>query len=113
MLTRPRQSSTVPMKSLPIGASHRIRVWARSFCGTSDSHSLPIPYNDSYIYQRIWKSDNLKIGGRLDFGALGNKLIMGHSLGSPMTVTTSSATSKKQSGSHAYTHDRNDQVEIG
>ncbi|KAF9025877.1 hypothetical protein BDZ89DRAFT_1161536 [Hymenopellis radicata] len=103
---------TVPMKSLPIGASHRLRVWMRTFCGTSDTASLSIPYNDSYIYQRIWKSDSLKIGGHLDFSALGSKMIVGHSLGSPTTVTTATATSKKRVG-QPHPQDANDHVEIG
>lgn len=85
----------------------------KTFCGTSDTASLNIPYNDSYIYQRIWKSDSLKIGGRLDFSSLSNKMIVGHSLGSPTTVTTATATSKKRVGQLNLPQDANDQVEIG
>lgn len=31
----------------------------------------------SFVYQRIWKSDDFKLGGELFFQSLGTKLVMG------------------------------------
>ncbi|KAF5393058.1 hypothetical protein D9757_001117 [Collybiopsis confluens] len=84
---------TVPMSSMPAGASHRIRVWLKTLLPFPDqdnqSSNISLPFNDSYIYQRIWKSDSLKLGARLDFFALGTKMIMGYSNGPPKTFTVS------------------------
>jgi len=80
---------TVPTASMPVGASHKIRVWIRSLVpltAIDPSTSCVLPFNDSYIYQRIWKSDSFKIGGRLDFATLGSKMIMGFSSGMPETI---------------------------
>ena len=81
--------STVQTASVPVGASHKIRVWIRSLVpltATDPSTSYALPFNDSYIYQRIWKCDSFKIGGRLDFESLGSKMIMGFSSGMPETI---------------------------
>jgi len=80
---------TVPNTSMPVGASHKIRVWIRSLVpltATDPSSSYALPFNDSYIYQRIWKCDSFKIGGRLDFETLGSNMIMGFSSGMPQTI---------------------------
>ncbi|KAJ6560188.1 hypothetical protein B0H19DRAFT_944609 [Mycena capillaripes] len=78
---------TMPVRSMPTGASHRLRVWLKT--------PLPPPVVppgalqpgvDSYVYQRVWKSDAFKIGARLDFEALGPRLVMGTSAGPPQTV---------------------------
>ncbi|KAJ7181609.1 hypothetical protein C8R43DRAFT_1083826 [Mycena crocata] len=80
---------TVPVRSVPTGASHRLRVWLKSLVapvpvdGDSLVHS---PFVDSYVYQRVWKSDTFKMGARLDFEALGPKLIMCAATGAPQTV---------------------------
>ncbi|KAG5648749.1 hypothetical protein DXG03_000096 [Asterophora parasitica] len=79
----------VPISSIPAGSSHRIRVWLKSLVNLSASTPSALPFHDSYIYQRIWKSDNFKIGARLDFEAMSNKTIMGFSAGAPVTVETS------------------------
>ncbi|KAF9006741.1 hypothetical protein BDQ17DRAFT_1389501 [Cyathus striatus] len=75
---------------MPAGASHRLRVWLRSLVPLSSSNptaSYTLPFNDSYIYHRIWKSDAFKIGARLDFDSLGSKMIMGFpSSGGPQTI---------------------------
>ncbi|KAJ7055104.1 hypothetical protein C8F01DRAFT_1161064 [Mycena amicta] len=71
---------TVPVRSVPSGASHRLRIWLRSFVQpTPSANGDPISHllDSSYVYQRVWKTDTFKIGGRLDFDALGPKLIMG------------------------------------
>lgn len=81
--------STVPTNSMPIGAAHKLRVWLRSVVPLSASDpttSYVIPFNDSYIYQRIWKCDSFKIGGRLDFESLGTKMILGFSTTMPETI---------------------------
>ncbi|KAJ6532277.1 hypothetical protein DFH09DRAFT_933370, partial [Mycena vulgaris] len=70
---------TVPVRSVPVGASHRLRVWLRT---RAPADSL----SDAYLYQRMWKSDAFKIGARLDFEALGPTLIMGFAEGGPTTV---------------------------
>ncbi|KAF7297501.1 hypothetical protein MIND_00983900 [Mycena indigotica] len=60
---------TVPVRSVPTGASHRLRVWLRTTA--PDRPAAP------FVYQRVWKTDGFKVGGRLDFDALGPRLIMG------------------------------------
>ncbi|KAI6034910.1 hypothetical protein F5J12DRAFT_886741 [Pisolithus orientalis] len=42
----------------------------------SPSSSVSSQVTESYIYQRLWKTDDFKIGAYLDFDALGSKLIM-------------------------------------
>jgi len=90
---------TVPMNSMPAGASHRIRVWLKTFLpfpSNENDHSsnISLPFNDSYVYQRIWKSDSLKLGARLDFFTLGSKMVMGYSNGPPKTYTVSQTRDK-------------------
>ncbi|KAF8165691.1 hypothetical protein B0H34DRAFT_649658 [Crassisporium funariophilum] len=83
---------TIPSQSIPSGASHKLRVWLRSLVPLSSSDpttSYVLPFNDSYIYQRIWKCDSFKIGGRLDFESLGAKMVMGFSSGIPETIVMS------------------------
>ncbi|KAF8827234.1 hypothetical protein HHX47_DHR5000568 [Lentinula edodes] len=89
-------ASTVPMSSMPAGASHRIRVWLKTFLPfpNDQSSNISLPFNDSYVYQRIWKSDSLKIGARLDFYSLGAKMVMGYSNGPPKTFTVSQTRDK-------------------
>ncbi|KAL0950087.1 hypothetical protein HGRIS_010088 [Hohenbuehelia grisea] len=86
---------TVPLTSTPPGASHRIRVWMRSVAPfPTDSRangSFQMPFSESFIYQRIWKSDAFKLGAHLDFGALGSKVVLGFSSGAPSTITTTRA----------------------
>ncbi|KAJ3516814.1 hypothetical protein NLJ89_g889 [Agrocybe chaxingu] len=80
---------SIPSNSIPSGASHKLRVWIRSLVPLSTSDpttSYVLPFNDSYIYQRLWKDDGFKIGGRLDFESLGTKMIMGFSSGAPETI---------------------------
>ncbi|KAK0190488.1 hypothetical protein F5146DRAFT_556477 [Armillaria mellea] len=108
---------TVPLKSLPVGASHRIRVWVKTSSGGQTSEPSPhniMPFTESHVYQRVWKSDALKIGARLDFDALGSKMTMGYMQGGPKTVATAmSSNVKKRFG---YTgvigEETNEQVEI-
>jgi len=82
---------TVPIQSAPIGASHRIRVWLKSLATPPDepATAYSLPFNDSYVYQRIWKSDTLKIGARLNFESMmGHKAVMGISSRGPQTIVT-------------------------
>ena len=77
---------------MPAGASHKLRVWIRSLVPLSSadpSTSYVLPFNDSYIYQRIWKCDSFKIGGRLEFESLGPKMTLGFSSGMPETIVMS------------------------
>jgi len=90
---------TVPMNSMPAGASHRIRVWLKTFLPfpsneNDQSSNISLPFSDSYVYQRIWKSDSLKLGARLDFFTLGTKMIMGYSNGPSKTYTVSQTRDK-------------------
>jgi len=62
---------------MPPGASHRIRVWLRTPFVSLSPASSAISSGESYIYQRIWKSDEFKLGAGLNFEALGSKLVMG------------------------------------
>jgi hypothetical protein len=81
--------SSVPTPAMPAGASHKLHVWIRSLVpltATDPSTSYVLPFNDSYIYQRLWKCDSFKIGGRLDFESLGSKMLMGFSSGMPETI---------------------------
>jgi hypothetical protein len=45
-----------------------------------------LPFNDSYIYQRVWKTDSFEIGSKLEFETLGPKMVMGFSSGRPQTI---------------------------
>ncbi|KAF9567434.1 hypothetical protein CPC08DRAFT_681331 [Agrocybe pediades] len=79
---------TTPSNSVPQGASHKLRVWLRSLVPLPPSDpatSYALPFNDSYIYQRIWKYDAFKIGSRLDFDSLGSKMVKGFLAGPPQT----------------------------
>ncbi|KAF8645516.1 hypothetical protein AX16_007800 [Volvariella volvacea WC 439] len=77
---------TVPMESKPPGASHQLRVWLRSLISLSTTDPYSLPFNDSYIYQRIYKNDGFKIGGKLDFASLNTKVVMGFSTGQPQVI---------------------------
>jgi hypothetical protein len=80
---------TTPSVSMPAGALHKLCVWIRSLVPLSSvdpSTPYVLPFNDSYIYQRIWKCDSFKIGGRLEFETLGPKMAMGFSSGMPETI---------------------------
>lgn len=70
--------STIPVQSMPPGATHRIRVWLKSLVPLTTDPAIahPLPFGDSYIYQRLFKLDEFKVGGRLEFNALGNRLVM-------------------------------------
>ncbi|KAF9266249.1 hypothetical protein L218DRAFT_897264 [Marasmius fiardii PR-910] len=81
---------TVPMNSIPAGASHRLRVWLKTLLPLpAESGAEIYPFNDSYIYQRIHKSDSLKIGSCLDFDSVGSKMVMGYPAGPPKIFTVS------------------------
>jgi hypothetical protein len=43
---------------------------------------------DSYVYQHVRRSDAFKIGARLDFEALGPRIVMGSPPRAPQTVVT-------------------------
>lgn len=84
---------SVPMTSTPAGASHRIRIWVRSLApfptepGPVGHYTLP--FTDSYIYHRVWKSDGFRLGAHLDFLSLSNKMVLGFAASStPQTVVT-------------------------
>jgi hypothetical protein len=62
---------------MPPGASHRIRVWLRTPFVSLSPASSAVSSGESYIYQRIWKSDEFKLGAGLNFEALSSKLVMG------------------------------------
>lgn len=76
---------TTPRSSLPAGASHTLRVWLRSSLSASQD-SLISP--TSYFYQRVWKTDSLIVGSKLDFNSLGNKVIMGSARSGPETIVS-------------------------
>jgi len=81
---------STPVQSMPIGATHKLRVWLRSLVPLTNDPAIsrPLPFGDSYIYQRIFKMEEFKVGGRLEFSALGNKLVMGFApRGGPETIT--------------------------
>jgi hypothetical protein len=80
------------VQSLPAGATHRLRIWLRGLVPLTNDPAMshPLPFNDSYIYQRVFQLDDFKIGGRLEFHALGNKLVMAFPhCGGPETVQMS------------------------
>ncbi|THV08154.1 hypothetical protein K435DRAFT_641407 [Dendrothele bispora CBS 962.96] len=87
---------TVPMNSVPAQASHRLRIWLKTYL-PSDPSITPqanfhmIPFNDSFVYQRIYKSDTFKVGFKLDFSALGGKMVMGTPNGPPKAYSVSHA----------------------
>lgn len=63
---------TIPLDSKPAGATHRLRVWLRS----------PSPFNvegeshGEYAYQRVWSTDEFRIGGFLNFADISNRVIL-------------------------------------
>ncbi|KAJ7827677.1 hypothetical protein B0H14DRAFT_3720435 [Mycena olivaceomarginata] len=73
---------TVPGRSVPAGASHRLRVWLKTRRDDPSARAL----DDSYVYQPVRRSAAFKIGARLDFKALGPRIIMGSLAGAPQTV---------------------------
>ncbi|KAF7335272.1 hypothetical protein MSAN_02337900 [Mycena sanguinolenta] len=79
---------TVPVRSIPTGASHRVRLWLKTRADppTPVSPSAQARAVESYVYQRVWKSDAFKIGARLDFEAIGPRLVMGSPAGPPQTI---------------------------
>ncbi|KAJ7461979.1 hypothetical protein FB451DRAFT_1404473 [Mycena latifolia] len=77
---------TVPVRSVPVGASHRLRVWLKSLDPPVPPDASVVSFPKSYVYQHVWKSDVFKIGARLDFETLGPSLIMGVVAGAPQTV---------------------------
>ncbi|GLB34164.1 hypothetical protein LshimejAT787_0110480 [Lyophyllum shimeji] len=79
---------TVPIKSVPAGASHRVGVWLKSLINLSANTPTALPFPDSYVYQRIWKSDAFKIGAGLDFESMSPKATMGFAAGPPQTIVT-------------------------
>ncbi|KAF8838379.1 hypothetical protein BDN67DRAFT_982585 [Paxillus ammoniavirescens] len=68
---------SIPITSKPPGASHRLRFWLRTPPPSpSPASSIASHPAESYIYQLLWKTDDFKVGGNLDFEALGHKLVM-------------------------------------
>ncbi|KAI0068541.1 hypothetical protein BV25DRAFT_1866539 [Artomyces pyxidatus] len=69
---------TMPISSTPQGASHRLRLWLRGPRQSSGPPYRPVDGRSaSSVCQRIWSTDDFKLGDMLDFTALGPKLIMG------------------------------------
>ncbi|KAH7916226.1 hypothetical protein BJ138DRAFT_996226 [Hygrophoropsis aurantiaca] len=69
---------SIPISSTPAGASHRLRCWLRTpYVSHSPVSSVISHPTESYIYQRLWKCDDFKLGAKLNFEALGSKLAMG------------------------------------
>ncbi|KAJ7584346.1 hypothetical protein C8J56DRAFT_149924 [Mycena floridula] len=103
---------TVPMQSAPEGASHRVRVWLKTYSSApvDPTSTFSLPFSDSYVYQRIWKSDSFKIGAQLDFGSLANrKMVMGFSVGGgPKTIVMS-----QTGGGDLRYLDKNTVLEVG
>ena len=65
----------------------------KTFAGVSSDQR-----SDSYVYQRIWKTDDFKLGAQLNFDALGPKMLMAFTTGGPETVAMPSAPPKRQHG---------------
>ncbi|KAJ7369034.1 hypothetical protein DFH08DRAFT_947913 [Mycena albidolilacea] len=64
---------TVPVRSVPAGASHCLRVWLKTRRDDPSAHAL----DDSYMYQPVRRSDAFKIGARLDLGRWARGLLWG------------------------------------
>ncbi|KAG5654243.1 hypothetical protein H0H81_005930, partial [Sphagnurus paluster] len=79
---------SVPITSTPVGALHRIRVWLKSLVTVSANAPTALPFHDSYVYQRLWKTDAFKLGARLDFEGMASagKIMMGFAAGPPQMV---------------------------
>ncbi|KAF9236241.1 hypothetical protein BU15DRAFT_89284 [Melanogaster broomeanus] len=68
---------SIPVASMPPGASHRLRFWLRTPpASASPASSVASHPAESYVYQLLWKTDEFKVGACLDFATLGNKLTM-------------------------------------
>lgn len=63
---------TIPLLSKPAGATHRVRVWLKS----PSPFSLEEDLHPSYTYQRIWSTDDLRLGGYLDFSDIDPKRVI-------------------------------------
>ncbi|KAG6812097.1 hypothetical protein H0H92_004397 [Tricholoma furcatifolium] len=82
----------VPIDSIPAGSTHRIRIWTKSLVSMSASDPPTLhPFQDSYIYQRIYKNDMFKIGAQLDFESMSSKATMGFAVGGVQTVVMSTS----------------------
>ncbi|KAG6866117.1 hypothetical protein C0991_008425 [Blastosporella zonata] len=92
---------SVPINSVPAGSSHRIRIWAKSLVSQSAAEHSTLPFQDSYIFQRIYKNDMFKLGGQLDFENMSNKATMGFVAGPVQTITTTANSPPQQPASTA------------
>ncbi|KAG6868127.1 hypothetical protein C0993_007331 [Termitomyces sp. T159_Od127] len=79
---------SVPINSVPAGSSHRIRIWTKSLVNTPTTEPSTLPFQDAYIFQRIYKNDMLKIGAHLDFENMSTKATMGFAAGPVQTIIT-------------------------
>ncbi|KAG6891312.1 hypothetical protein C0992_009193 [Termitomyces sp. T32_za158] len=80
--------SSVPITSVPAGSSHRIRIWTKSLVNAPATEPTTLPFQDSYIFQRVYKNDMLKIGAHLDFENMSTKATMGFAAGPVQTIVT-------------------------
>jgi len=64
---------TIPLVSKPAGATHRIRVWLKSPSPISMGEDTVYP---SYTYQRIWSTDEFRVGGYLNFSDIDPKKVI-------------------------------------
>ncbi|KAG8219003.1 hypothetical protein J3R82DRAFT_4751 [Butyriboletus roseoflavus] len=69
---------THKIPSTPPGASHRLRFWLKTphFQHHPSSRSSYPAEHPSYLYQRLWKSDDFKIGAHLGFESVGDKIVL-------------------------------------
>ncbi|KAG6832349.1 hypothetical protein H0H87_001813 [Tephrocybe sp. NHM501043] len=81
----------VPINSVPTGSSHRIRIWTKSLVNQSAAEHPALPFQDSYIFQRIYKNDMFKLGAQLDFENMSNKATMAFPVGAVQIITTSAS----------------------
>ncbi|KII94658.1 hypothetical protein PLICRDRAFT_33472 [Plicaturopsis crispa FD-325 SS-3] len=79
---------TISVSSNPPGGAHRIRLWVRT-PGTGRDIPLSTSHatQQSFVYQRLWRSDDLRIGARLDFGGLGKSVMATPAPGGPQYVS--------------------------
>ncbi|KAI0032933.1 hypothetical protein K488DRAFT_48821, partial [Vararia minispora EC-137] len=76
----------IPAPSTPRGATYRLRVWIRFPASRIDSNALP--NNQETICQRIWSSEEFKVGHALDFSALGRRTVIGMQIGVASNFTS-------------------------
>lgn len=96
---------SVPMQTKPSNSCHRLRLWAHSAAPfpkpTSPASATPLPFGESHIYQRLWKSDTFQVGSRLSFDSLNSRAQRAFAVEPPRLITTTTSAIDSPKSLHA------------